>query len=274
MMNFVLRVRLLAAFALFAVILAACGGEGAGSAFPSYDFGDASSESAAPPAPATAAGGTDYDFGAPAGSGQDAAGQPGSGGTGSSGAPAPSPTNPDAQQFNIVPEQSKATYHARQETFVPGLGAEVDGSTSDVTGTISFDPQNPSRSQIDTVTVHVDTLNSGIELRDQRLQGEFLESGTFPIATFKSTRLEGLPDAPYMDGQELHFRVVGDLTIHDVTREVSFDATATITGDTLTSTATTTIMMTDFGIEVPDLLNFVRAENTVGLELSITAQRA
>jgi polyisoprenoid-binding protein YceI len=72
----------------------------------------------------------------------------------------------------------------------------------------------------------------------------------------------------------LRFTVVGDLTVHDVTRPVTFDAIAKITGDTLNSTATATITMSDFGIEPPDLANFVKAEDTVGLEVSLTAQRA
>lgn len=186
----------------------------------------------------------------------------------------PGPASPGAQRFTIVSEQSEATYHARQEVFVPGLGADVDGSTHNVSGSIDFNPQHPSQSRINTVTVQVDTLTSGIGLRDQRLHGEFLESDKFPIATFTGTRVEGLSDTPYQDGQELHFKVVGDLTIHGVTRPVTFDATATVSGATLTGTAQTTVAMPDFGITVPDLLNFVQAEPTVGLELAITAQRA
>lgn len=276
------RIGLLVAFTLFALVLAACGGGGTGGGAPTYDYGNgASSGSAAPPTAASGASGatgagSGYDHGAPdatpSGGGQSATAQPSDGSAGD--VDAATPTNPQAQRYTIVAERSKATYHARQQSFVPGIGAAVDGSTNDVSGAIFFDRRRPSRSEVGTITVRLDTLTSGIALRDQRLRGEYLESSKFPIATFKATRLGNLPDTAYTVGQELRFKIAGDLTVHGVTREVTFDATARITGDTLTSTATTTVMMSDFGIKVPDLLNFVKAQNTVGLELSITAQRA
>jgi polyisoprenoid-binding protein YceI len=279
------RLRIAIALALVSTVLAACGG-GSGGALPGYGSSNTTPTTSSDQAPnaassaaATNSNGTGgYDYGAPLSTPHttdpNATGKGNTVGPANQNAATPSTTNPDAQRYTIVPDKSKATYHARQKAFVPGIGSGIDGSTSDISGTIFFDPRNPSRTEIATITVNVETLDSGIDLRDQRLHGEFLESSKFPTATFNATRLEGLPSTPYADGDELSFKIAGNLTLHGVTRAVTFDATGNVTGDTLTSTAKTNVMLTDFGMQVPDLLNFVKAENAVGIELSLSAQRS
>jgi polyisoprenoid-binding protein YceI len=273
------RVRIALAGTLLAILLAACGG-GAGSSLPGYGSSDSTSTASSAQSSSgsgssassnnSAAGAYDYGAAGSASSVTPAA-------SGRSGSPAavatPTTANPDAQRFAIVPEKSKATYHAHQKSFVPGIGAGIDGKTSDVSGTIFFDPKSPSRSEIAPITVNLTSLDSGIDLRDQRLHNEFLESNKFPTATFTTTRLEGLPSTPYNDGDDLDFKVVGNLTLHGVTKMVTFDASGNVTGGTLTATAKTNATLTDFGMTVPDLLNFIKAENKVGIELSLTAQR-
>jgi polyisoprenoid-binding protein YceI len=279
MMNLI-RIRFLFAAALLATLLAACGG-GSGSSLPGYGSSDSASTAssaqstngAGSSASSTTSGVGGYDYGA-SGSAPGASGQAGNVSSSPVASATPTTSNPDAQRFTIVPDKSEATYHAHQKSFVPGIGAGIDGKTSDISGTVFFDPKNPSRSEIAPITVNLKSLDSGIDLRDQRLHNEFLESNKFPTATFKTTRLQGLPTTPYTDGDDLDFKIVGNLTLHGVTREVTFDASGKVTGGTLTATAKTNTMLTDFGMTVPDLLNFIKAENKVGIELSFTAQQA
>jgi polyisoprenoid-binding protein YceI len=273
------RFRIALAATLLATLLAACG-SGGGGAIPGYGSSDSSSNASSAQsssgsgssASSSNSGVGAYDYGT---SGSAAGVTPATGGNSASPAAAGTPTtaNPDAQRFVIVPDQSKATYHAHQKTFVPGIGAGIDGTTNDVSGTIFFDPKDPSRSEIAPITVTLTSLDSGIDLRDQRLHNVFLESNKFPTATFKATRLEGLATSPYKDGDDLDFKVIGNLTLHGVTKMVTFDATGKVSGGTLTATAKTNTELTDFGMTVPDLLNFIKAENKVGIELSLTAQR-
>ena len=99
-----------------------------------------------------------------------------------------------------------------------------------------------------------------------------LESNKFPQATFKPTKIEGLPDTPYTDGQELTFKVTGDLTVRNVTKPVTFDAKGKIEGDTFRGTARTQFNMTDFGFDPPDILGVVSVEDGVTLTVRFTAQ--
>ena len=52
---------------------------------------------------------------------------------------------------------------------------------------------------------------------DHLRSGDFLEAEKYPNITFKSKRVERVGDD--------HYRVIGDLTIRDVTREVELDTT-------------------------------------------------
>jgi len=60
------------------------------------------------------------------------------------------------------------------------------------------------------------SLNTGDERRDGHLRSaDFLDAETYPTINFKSTRIESA-------GQN-KFRMYGDLTIRDITREVALD---------------------------------------------------
>ncbi len=194
-------------------------------------------------------------------------GTPTTGATGASGIAG------NATRYTILPDASKATY--RVDETLAGVGfTTAEGSTSAVSGDIFIDRQRPSASRIGTITIDISKLESDSGRRDAAIRSRWLESSKYPTATFVPKRLEGLPDTPYTEGQELKFKIVGDLTIRNVTKEVTFDTTGRIDGDTFKGTANTQFNMTDFGFDPPEILNFVKAENGVKLELAIEAKRA
>ena len=91
----------------------------------------------------------------------------------------------------------------------------VRGRFNSYTGTVDADEQNPTAA---TVNVQIDasSLVTGEEKRDGHLRSpDFLDVEQFPYITFKSTRVEQV-DAS-------HGKLVGDLTIRDVTKEVVLD---------------------------------------------------
>jgi polyisoprenoid-binding protein YceI len=184
-------------------------------------------------------------------------------------------TTTGGTRYAITSTNSKATYKVN-ETFINQGNRfnTAQGTTGDVTGDITINKQNPSLSTVGTIKVDISKLTSDSGQRDNQIRNRWLESAKFPTATFAPKRLEGLPTTPYTDGQELTFKIVGDLTIRTVTKEVTFDATGKIVGDIFTGTATTKFNMTDFGFEPPDVAGVVKAENGVELTMTIEAQQA
>jgi polyisoprenoid-binding protein YceI len=93
----------------------------------------------------------------------------------------------------------------------------VRGRFPDVEGAIKFDEENVLNSSVDA-TIHVATINTGSEQRDNHLRsGDFFLVEQYPTITFKSKRIER------KGGDE--YRIIGDLTIRGITREVALDAT-------------------------------------------------
>src|SRR3712207_6041503 len=94
----------------------------------------------------------------------------------------------------------------------------VKGRFTGVRGTINCaDEADASRASVEA-EIDAASVNTGEEQRDAHLRSaEFLEAERYRTMSFKSTRVER------MDTERL--RLIGDLTIRGVTREVVLEAT-------------------------------------------------
>jgi polyisoprenoid-binding protein YceI len=93
--------------------------------------------------------------------------------------------------------------------------SKVRGRFAKYTGTVNLDEGDLTRSTVET-TVDASSIDTGTPQRDAHLRApDFFDVEKFPELRFRSKRIEKLDDAGY--------RVIGDLTIRDVTREVSLD---------------------------------------------------
>src|SRR3954471_21583113 len=92
----------------------------------------------------------------------------------------------------------------------------VRGTLGPVKGTIEYDGKSAESIKAD-ITIDVSGISTGNESRDKDLKsGEGLfEIAKYPTVTFKSKRL--------IPGAAGAFKLVGDLTIHGVTKEVTLD---------------------------------------------------
>jgi len=173
-----------------------------------------------------------------------------------------------AATFTIVGEESEARYRAQEELASIGA-AEAVGRTNAFIGSILFDEAGLPLA-CSGFAVDMRTLVSDNARRDNYLYTNTLETGTFPLATFILTEVEGL-DGPLPDGEETNFTLVGNLTIKDVTRLVAWEATVIRDGDRLTGSATTEFDMPEYEIEPPVVGPVVAIDETVVLEVDITA---
>src|SRR5579859_1440554 len=115
-----------------------------------------------------------------------------------------------AVAYRIDPAHSLVELSARHMMFttVKGRFTGVSGSIVHATD----EPASAVDAEIDTAS-----LSTGDEQRDQHLRSaDFLDVANFPKITFTSRRVEGSGE---------HFKVIGDLTIHGATREVTLDTT-------------------------------------------------
>lgn len=82
------------------------------------------------------------------------------------------------------------------------------------------------------IEVDLNGLESDSGLRDGYVKRTTLQTSRFPTATFVPTRTEGLT-LPLADGA-LAFRLIGNMTISGVTKEVTWDVTGEKSGDRIT----------------------------------------
>lgn len=111
---------------------------------------------------------------------------------------------------------------------------------------VDFDQDHPEQSSVN-VRIDVASIDTREADRDNHLRSaDFFDVEKYPTITFKSRRVE-----PIGKGRS---RMVGDLTIHDVTREVALDTEFTGTGrdpwgkERAGFTAETEINRKDFGL--------------------------
>jgi len=91
----------------------------------------------------------------------------------------------------------------------------VRGQFKGVTGTVTVDDQDVSKSVVD-VTIDATTVDTGEQMRDKDLKSDhFFDVANYPTLTFKSKKVEQVSAG--------RLKVTGDLTIHGVTRQVVLD---------------------------------------------------
>ena len=119
-----------------------------------------------------------------------------------------------AQNYTPVDSSSSVKFK------VKNLGFNVGGSFSGLQGAITFDPNNLSACKFD-VTIDANTVNTGIDMRDNHLRNEdYFDVKNHPRIRIVSTRI-----TPSTKAGTLYF--FGNLTIKNTTKEISFPFTAT-----------------------------------------------
>lgn len=180
--------------------------------------------------------------------------------------------------FVVAPDQSQASFIANEEFFADALAKYgidagtnvVVGTTPGVTGEIQLDFDSADPMQSAQFTVDMASLQTDQNQRDNWLKDNAIETNAFPESTFTATSATGLPET-IQEGQEVSFQLNGDLTVRDVTKNVTWDVTAVITGNTLEGTATLELNMTDFDIAPPDFANTLTVSDPFTIEVQLTA---
>ena len=137
--------------------------------------------------------------------------------------------------------------HSRVGFIVKHFGLTfVHGHFRDYEVKLDLDEVDPTRSSIEVV-IDATSMTTDVQRRDDATKGEnYLETDQFPTISFKSKRIE--------PRGENRYGIVGDLSLHGVTRELTLDTT--YAGEAVDARGTklrgiagrTTIRKSDFGI--------------------------
>ncbi len=194
-------------------------------------------------------------------------------------APAPTPAEAGMVNFQVVTAESSATYIVQEEFFAGALAklginagnSEVHGVSQAVSGFIQLDVTDPANALgPNQFNVDMTVLQTDQSRRDKWIQTDGPRFGSFPVASFVATSIVGAPDA-YTEGETVSFQLLGDLTVREISQPVVFDVTATLSGGTLSGTATAALKMSDFGIDPPSFVNTLTVQDDFQVRLDLVA---
>jgi polyisoprenoid-binding protein YceI len=108
-------------------------------------------------------------------------------------------------------------YHSSVTFTIRHMMSKVRGQMNIKEGWLEVDNDTLSTAKVDVV-LDAASIDTGVEMRDNHLRsadGHF-DVANYPTITFNSKRIEGTDRS--------NFKVIGDLTIHGVTKEVALSA--------------------------------------------------
>lgn len=109
--------------------------------------------------------------------------------------------------------------------------------------------------------IDLNTLKTGIGLRDKHMRENYLETKEFPFAEFTGKINESIDLTP---GQSKAVTATGKFKIHGVEREITVPGKLTaMNGNQLKLEAKFTVLLSDYNIEIPKVLFYELAEDQV-----------
>ncbi len=231
------------------MILAGCAAAVSTAASPTAPAGASSSPTATQPAPSA----IPVTAGTPAGS------------------PAPASAG-GAARWVLVPGQSEASYTVREQLARLSFPTDAVGKTNQVSGEIDIQKDgtiDPAKSKF---VVDLASLQTDSSMRDGFVRRSILQTDQYPQAVFVPTKVEGLPN-PLPTSGPVSFKITGDLTLHGVTKTVTWDVTGTANGGSAIGKATTSFTFEDFNLNQPQVPVVLSVVNHITLSLNLTLKQ-
>ena len=166
------------------------------------------------------------------------------------GSTAPSSSTASASQAGFdgtwnVASGSQAGYRVKETLF--GQSNTAVGRTSAVTGKIVVQGTSVTSG---TFSVDLTKVSSDQSQRDQQFRGRIMQTSQFPTATLTLTSPIQVSTVP-ADGAQTTANASGNLTMHGVTKPVTFQVTAQRSGDTIAASGSIPITFADWNIDNP-----------------------
>ncbi len=165
-----------------------------------------------------------------------------------------------ADEYTVDPVHSSVSFKISHA----GL-SWVHGRFNAFSGSFTIDAEDAAKSSF-ALTIPVESIDTNNAKRDEHLRApDFFNVKQFPALTFKSTAAKAIKDG---------YQVTGDLTIHGVTKSVSFALTGGRKGEFPKGVQRTgystelTIKRSDFGVDKG--LDAVGDEVYIAISLSAT----
>lgn len=165
----------------------------------------------------------------------------------------------------VAAQGNEARYRVREQLAGIDFPSDAVGTTAAVTGGLALADDGSVVKEGSKFVVDLTTLKSDSDRRDGYIQRRTLQTDQFPVAEFVPTAARGLP-SPLPSTGELTFQLAGDLTVHGVTKAVTWTVTARASSGGYTGAAHTAFTFADFGMTIPRVASVLSVQDTIRLE--------
>ena len=179
----------------------------------------------------------------------------------------PSPRTGAAGPIRLVlaPSGNEVRWRVRERLASFDFPNDAVGMTRDIGGAIVIGAAGQPDSSASKITVNLTTLKSDRDMRDRYIQRRTLETGQYPTAVLVLTSFLKLR-TPLPDSGTFTFEIVGDLTIHGVTKPTTWLVTAEARDGVFSGTALTRLKFEDFNLAQPRVPILLSIEDEINLE--------
>jgi polyisoprenoid-binding protein YceI len=171
------------------------------------------------------------------------------------------------RRIRLVPaaDGNEARYRVNEQLAGMELPNDAVGVTKAVTGALVLEDDGRIVRAESKFVVDLTTLASDQSRRDNFIRRNTLETAQYPNAEFVPHEIRGLQGG--LPGAEAAtLEVVGDLTVHGVTKPVTWRVTARAADGAYTGSASTSFTFEDFGMTKPRLARVLSVKDTIRLE--------
>ena len=147
----------------------------------------------------------------------------------------------------------------RVEEVLFGVNTTAAGRSNQITGSMTIEGTSVTEASF---TVDVGSITSDESRRDNQFRDRIMEVDQFPEATFTLGAPIDFGSVPAA-GEQITATATGDLTLHGVTRTVTFDVTAEAGADRIGVLGTIPVLFADYRIENPSVSGITTEDNGV-----------
>jgi len=167
---------------------------------------------------------------------------------------------------------STAEYRVREQLARLNFPNDAIGKSDSLSGHLVLDSAGAIVAG-GKLTVDLRDLQSDSDRRDSFIRENTLHTNRFPLAEFVPRRQQGLP-TPLPSSGKATFKLIGDMTIHGTTSELTWDVTAHFTPGAVTGEAATRFPFATFGIAIPKVMGLLSVDDDIRLVLNFKGRRA
>lgn len=185
----------------------------------------------------------------------------------------PPPSPPTAGASLEIMDGSSASYRVTEQLVGINFPNDAVGTSSTVAGSLVIASDGSIRLG-SKLTIDLRNLKSDQAQRDGFVQNRVLETKEYPFAEFVPTKIQGLPVMIPTQGQT-GFELTGNMTIHGVTKAVTFQGITTFNRDsTVAGRAKTSFAFDTFGLTKPKIARLMSVADKIELEIVFKLKRS